>query len=140
MRRLRDESGTGIITGVLLVGGLLVAVLFLIPLFARVEMAQMTAEQAVRDAVRSAVEAPTADTVQAAADDALSRARAGARDPLDLTLSGDWQRGGVLRADAQATVSIGRLPGLGRIGRISLRAHARAPIDRYRSLSTSSSP
>jgi hypothetical protein len=134
LRQLCDESGQGLITGVIVIGALLVPLLFIIPLFARVELAHLAAEQTARDAVRSAVEAPDPDHAHAAADQALARGHARDHAPLDLTLSGDWHRGSVLRADARATVSLGRLPGLGRIGHVTVRADARAPIDRYRSL------
>jgi hypothetical protein len=131
LRRIRDEeAGSSLITGLLVIGALLVPLLFVVPLFARVEMAHLTAEQVARDAVRSAVQAPTADLAQAAAD----RARARAHGLISLSLSGDWRRGGVLRADARTTVSFGTLPGLGRIGRVMVSAHARGPIDAYRSL------
>ena len=137
-RRLRDESGQSLITGVIVIGALLIPLLFLIPLFARVELAHLAAEQTARDAARSAALAPTASAAHDAAEAALLRARA--RDTpgsLDVSISGEWERGAILRADARSTVTIGRLPGLGRIGKVTVRAHARAPVDQYRSLARS---
>lgn len=134
-RRLRDESGSSLITGIIVIGALLIPLLFLIPLFARVELAHLATEQAARDAVRSAALAPNAATAHDAAEAALARAHArGMPGSLAVTVSGEWERGSVLRADARSTVTLGRLPGLGRIGKVTVRAHARAPVDRYRSL------
>jgi hypothetical protein len=57
-RRLRDEKGQGLISALILLAGVLVPLLFLVPLFARLEQGRLAAEQAARDAVRAAVEAP----------------------------------------------------------------------------------
>lgn len=131
VRRIREEeSGSSLVTGLLLIGALLIPLLFIVPLFARVETARLAVEQAARDAVRSAAQAPTADLAHEAAE----RAEARASGDVSLTLSGDWRRGGVLRADARTTVALGELPGLGRVGRVTVRARARAPIDAYRSM------
>lgn len=133
-RRLRDETGSSLITGLLVIGALMVPVLFLVPLFAPVELAHLAAEQAARDAVRSAAQAPDLDRASAAVDLAADRARADDGTPIRVSLSGEWRRGSVLQADARTTVTIGRLPGLGRFGRVTVEARARAPLDQYRSL------
>lgn len=133
-RRLSDEAGSSLITGVVVIGGLMVPVLFLVLLFARVELAHLAAEQAARDAVRSAAQAPDLDRASAAVDLAAARARTIDGAPVRVSLSGEWQRGSVLQADARTTVSLGRLPGLGRFGRVTVHARARAPLDSYRSL------
>lgn len=137
-RRLRDESGQSLITGVIVIGALLIPLLFLIPLFARIELAHLAAEQTARDAARSAALVPTASAAHDASEAALARARE--RDTpgsLAVSVSGEWERGAILRTDARSTVTIGRLPGLGRSGKVTVRAHARAPVDRYRSLARS---
>jgi hypothetical protein len=133
-RRVSDESGSSLITGVLVIGALMVPVLFLVPLFARVELAHLAAEQTARDAVRSAAQAPDLDRANSAVDLAAARARGDGRAPVRVSLSGEWRRGSVLQATARTTVTIGRLPGLGRFGRVTVQARARAPLDQYRSL------
>lgn len=133
-RRLRDEAGSSLLTGAVVIGGLMVPVLFLVLLFARVELAHLAAEQTARDAVRSAAQAPDFDRASAAVDLAAARARTIDGTPVRVSLSGEWQRGSVLQADARTTVSLGRLPGLGRFGRVTVHARARAPLDSYRSL------
>ena len=94
-RRLRDERGQGLISALILLAGVLLPLLFLVPLFARLEQGRLAAEQAARDAVRAAVEAPNPNAAQTAADNALARARAQTGEPLRLELNGQFARGGV---------------------------------------------
>ena len=94
-RRLRDERGQGLISALILLAGVLLPLLFLVPLFARLEQGRLAAEQAARDAVRAAVEAPNPTAAQAAAVNALERARAQTGEPLRLELEGQFARGGV---------------------------------------------
>ena len=139
-RRLRDERGQGLITALILLAGVLLPLLFLVPLFARLEQGRLAAEQAARDAVRAAVEAPNPDAARAAAATALARARAQTGQPLRLELNGQFARGGVLTARVRTSVALASLPLVGRFGTIELDGRASAPVDRYRSLLSGSSP
>ncbi len=47
-RRLRDERGQGLISALILLAGVLLPLLFLVPLFARLEQGRLAAEQAAR--------------------------------------------------------------------------------------------
>ena len=133
-RRLGCERGQGIVSALLLLAGVLLPLLFLVPLFARLEQGRLAAEQAARDGVRAAVEAPTADAAEAAARAALARAQAQTRTPLELSLSGEFARGTVLHAHARAEVALVSVPIIGRFGTIEVEGDASAPVDRYRSL------
>lgn len=134
-RRLGGERGeASIVSGLLLLAGVLVPLMFLIPLFARVELAQVDAQQAARDAVRSAVKAPNASAAHAAANTSLAREQAGDRTPLSLSLTGTYARGQTMTAQVTTSVPIGKLPLLGNFGTIAVRARASAPVDRYRSI------
>jgi hypothetical protein len=138
--RLRDERGQGLISALILLAGVLLPLLFLVPLFARLEQGRLAAEQAARDAVRAAVEAPNASAAQTAAANALARAQAQSGEPLRLELDGPFARGGVLTARVRTTVSFASLPLVGHFGTIELDGRASAPVDRYRSLLSGSSP
>lgn len=137
LARLRYEQGQGLISSLLLLGGVLIPLLFLVPLFARLELARLAADQAARDAARSAVRAPGAAEAEAAAQAAVARARGETGIPLRLSLGGQFARGGVLRADVSARVTFGSLPVLGSFGTVVVRGDASAPVDRYRSLKDS---
>ncbi len=140
LRHLRDEQGQGLISALILLAGVLLPLLFLVPLFARLEQGRLAAEQAARDAVRAAVEAPNPTAAQTAADNALARARAQTGEPLRLELEGQFARGGVLTARVHTSVAFAGLPVVGHFGTIELSGRASAPVDRYRSLLTGSSP
>lgn len=134
-RKLAEEHGeASILSGVLLLAGVLIPLMFLIPLFARIELAQVDAQQAARDAVRSAVQAPDAAAAHTAATAALAREQTGTRVPLRLNLAGTYSRGESMTAIVSTSVPIGTLPLLGRFGTITIHARASAPIDRYRSI------
>ena len=139
-RRLRDERGQGLISALILLAGVLLPLLFLVPLFARLEQGQLAAEQAARDAVRAAVEAPNPNAAQTAAANALARAREQTGEPLRLELDGQFARGGVLTARVRTSVAFASLPVVGHFGTIELGGRASAPVDRYRSLLAGSSP
>jgi hypothetical protein len=139
-RRLRDEGGQGLISALILLAGVLLPLLFLVPLFARLEQGRLASEQAARDAVRAAVEAPNTDAARTAAANALARARAQTGEPLRLELVGQFARGGVLTAHVRTSVALASLPVVGRLGTIELDGRASAPVDRYRSLLSGSSP
>jgi hypothetical protein len=134
-RRLAEQRGeAAILSGILLLAGVLIPLMFLIPLFARVELAQVDAQQAARDAVRSAVQAPDGTAAHAAATAALAREQAGASVPLALSLHGTFTRGESMTASVTTRVPIGTLPLLGHFGTITIHANASAPVDRYRSI------
>lgn len=134
LRRLRCESGEGLVTGLLLIAGVLVPLMFIVPLFGRIETAHLAAQQAARDAVRSATLAPNQASARAAARSAVSAAQIQTGVPLKLTLTGRFARGNTLTARTSARVELGTLPGLGSLATITVHGRASAPIDRYRSL------
>src|SRR5439155_23878784 len=94
LRQLRREDGQGLVSALLLLAGVLLPLMFLVPAFARIEQGRLAAAQAARDAVRAAVQAPSAGQAQQAASDALARARAPTGVPLELRLGGSFARGG----------------------------------------------
>jgi len=98
LSRVRSESGQALISGLILLAGVLIPLLFLVPLFARVEQGRLAAEQAARDAVRAAAEA------------AVARARAQTGQPLELTLEGEFARASVLRARVRTDVDLASIP------------------------------
>lgn len=133
--RLSEQRGeAAILSGLLLLAGVLIPLMFLIPLFARIELAQVDAQQAARDAVRSAVQAPDGTAAHAAAHAALTREAAGSSAPLALSLNGAYTRGASMTASVTTSVPIGSLPLPGHFGTITIHAHASAPVDRYRSI------
>lgn len=134
-RRVAEERGeAAILSGLLLLAGVLIPLMFLIPLFARVELAQVDAQQASHDAVRSAVGAANPAAANAAASSALARERAAAGMPLVLSLNGTFARGQTMTANVSTSVPIGTLPVLGHFGTITINARASAPVDSYRSI------
>lgn len=140
-RRLSGEQGeAAMVSGVLLLAGVLIPLMFLIALYARIELAQVDAQQAARDAVRSAVQAPNATAASAAAAEAVAREQAAVKTPLSLSLSGTYGRGQVMSAQVTVRVPIGTLPFLGHFGTITVHGRASAPVDRYRSLLESAAP
>jgi hypothetical protein len=135
--RTRAEDGQALISGLLLLVAVLVPLLFIVPLFARVEQGRLAAEQAARDAVRAAAQAPSSTAAETAALAAVARAREQTGQPLELTLEGTFGRGTVLRARVRAEVDLSRIPLFGPIGTVEVSGDAAAPVDRYRSLLTS---
>jgi Flp pilus assembly protein TadG len=134
-RKLRSDRGeAAMVSGVLLLAGVLIPLMFLIVLYARIELAQVDAQQAARDAVRSAVQAPNPAAAHAAATTALAQEQTGANVPLTLNLTGTFARGQVMSTQVTAKVPIGTLPLLGHFGTITVHADASAPVDRYRSI------
>jgi hypothetical protein len=138
--RLGEERGEGLISGLLLLAGVLIPLMFLVPLYARIELAQVDSQQAARAAVRSAVQAPDASAAHAAALAALTREQAGVHTPLSLSLTGTYTRGAVMSAQVTTRVPVGSLPVIGRFGTVIVHAHANAPIDRFRSILGAGSP
>jgi len=133
LARARGEDGQALISGLILLAGVLIPLMFLVPLFARVEQGRLAAEQAARDAVRSAVQAPSASAAQTAASTAVERAQAQTGQTLELSLSGEFGRGSVLRAVVRADVDLARIPLFGAIGTVQVSGDAAAPVDLYRS-------
>jgi hypothetical protein len=133
-RRARHEEGQALVSGLILLAGVLIPLLFVVPLFARVEQGRLAAEQAARDAVRSAVQSPSAPAAKDAAVAAVARAREQTGLPLELTLEGQFGRGSVLRAVIRTDVDLARIPLFGAIGTVEVAGDAAAPVDRYRSL------
>jgi hypothetical protein len=68
------------------------------------------------------------------------RSAAAQRRSKRLELDGQFARGGVLTARVRTSVSFASLPVVGRFGTIELSGRASAPVDRYRSLLSGSSP
>lgn len=136
MNRLRhDESGEGLISGLILLAGVMLPLMFLIAIFGQLEAARLAAQQAARDAVRSAVQAPTPGQVRANAQAAVRRARGGqGAKQLQLALDGDLQPGEVMTARVSTSVAVGTIPLIGTIGTVTVSARASAPVDRYRSV------
>jgi len=135
-RSLRREDGQGIVSGLLLLVGVLLPLMFIVPLFARLEQGKLAAAQAARDAVRAAVEAPSSEQAQQAAEQALAREQSQTSIPLALHLEGTFARGSVLRARTSAQVALASIPLFGGIGTITVHSQASAPVDSYRSLLT----
>lgn len=132
---LRDEAGEGLISGLILLAGVMLPLMFLIAVFGHLETARLAAQQAARDAVRSAVEAPTPAQATASAQAAVNRARGaqgGAR--LRLALGGTFQPGEVMTARVTTSVPVGTIPLIGTIGTVTVSGRASAPVDRYRSI------
>ena len=140
LSRVRSESGQALISGLILLAGVLIPLLFLVPLFARVEQGRLAAEQAARDAVRAAVQSPSATSAEAAAEAAVARAQAQTGQPLVLTLEGEFARASVLRARVRTDVDLASIPLFGAIGTVEVSGDAAAPVDRYRSLLGEPSP
>jgi hypothetical protein len=139
-RRLRGEDAQGLISALLLLAGVLLPVMFLVPAFGRIEQGRLAAAQAARDAVRAAVQAPSAGQAQQAATDAVARAQTQTGVPLQLQLEGSFARGAVLRVETSAQINLASLPFVGGFGTISVHGSAAAPVDSYRSLLTSATP
>lgn len=131
-RLLRDDTGEGLISGLILLAGAMLPLMFLIAVFGRLEIARLAAQQAARDAVRSAVQAPTPGQARSNAQAAVERAQAGGR--LRLALAGTFQPGDVMTADVTTSVPVGTIPLIGAIGTVTVSGRASAPVDRYRSI------
>jgi hypothetical protein len=133
-RRLASERGEGIISALMLLSGVLIPLIFLVPLVSRLEQGRLAVSQAARAAVRAAAESPSAEAAQTTAQQQLADEQAQWRTPLQLRLGGSFERGGSLEATVAGQVAIGHLPLLGDFGTMTVHATARAPIDQYRSL------
>ncbi len=134
LRRLAGNDGQALVSGLMLLAGVLIPLLFLVPLFARIEQGRLSAEQAARAAVRAAAEAPNSAAAQVAANDALDQAQTQTGARLEIALEGQFARDSLLRATVSAHISVVSLPLYGRFGTITVHSRASAPVDRYRSL------
>jgi hypothetical protein len=132
-QRLAGERGEGIVSALMLLSGVLIPIVFLLPVVGRLEQGRLAASQAARAAVRAAAESASATAAQAAAEQQLADEQAQTRTPLHMQLSGNFERGGSLEATVTGQVAIGHLPLLGDFGTITVHATARAPVDQYRS-------
>jgi hypothetical protein len=132
-RRLASDRGEGIVSALMLLSGVLIPLIFLLPVVGRLEQGRLAASQAARAAVRAAAESASATAAQAAAEQQLADEQAQTRTPLRMQLSGNFERGGSLEATVTGQIAIGHLPLLGDFGTITVHATARAPIDQYRS-------
>jgi hypothetical protein len=130
----KDERGESLISGLLLIGSVLVPLLFIIVALSRIETAHLQVSQTARNAVRAAAQAPDLPHAQAAAAGTARTQHDDSTTTISVTLSGEFTRGATLQADARKHVSAISIPGLGSIGAITVHARARAPIDQYRSL------
>jgi hypothetical protein len=141
LRKLRREEGElGMLSALLLLAGVLLPIMFIVVAFARIENGRLAVAQAARDAVRAAVEAPTASDAQQAADQAIARAQTQTGVQLQLQLGGTFARGAVLHAQTSAQIGLASLPFIGQLGTITVHGNAAAPVDTYRSLIGDSSP
>jgi hypothetical protein len=140
LRQLRREEGELGLVSALLLAGVLLPIMFIVVAFARIESGRLAAAQAARDAVRAAVEAPSATGAQQAADDAIARAQIQTGVPLRLQLDGTFARGAVVHAETTAQIALASVPFIGRLGTITVHENAAAPVDSYRSLIGDSSP
>lgn len=138
MRHLRHtlggESGEGLITGLILLAGVLIPLMFIVPLFGRIETARLSVQQAARDAVRAATLSPTAAQADSAAQAAISTTGTESGTSIQGTLSGQFARGSLLTVDAHTTIKAVSLPGLVSFGTVTITGRASAPVDQYRSL------
>lgn len=139
-QRLSCQHGQALVSGLTLLAGVLIPLLFVVPLFARLEQSRLTTEQAARDAVRAAVQATSPISAQDAAQQALARAQKQTATPLELTLDGQLSRGRLLHVTVTGHVALADLPLFGRLGMVTVRGDASAPVDRYRSLFPSGTP
>jgi hypothetical protein len=139
-RKLKREEGQGIVQALFLLAGVLLPLLFLVALFGRIEHGRLAAEQAARDAVRAASEAPTQGAAYQAAQAALARAQQQTNIPLSLSLQGELQRGATLTASSSGKVALVGLPFFGQFGTVTVHGQARAPVDQYRSLDPNAGP
>ena len=141
LRSLRREEGElGLVSALLLLAGVLLPIMFIVVAFARIENGRLAAAQAARDAVRAAVEAPSATQAQQAAVDAVARAQTQTGVPLQLQLDGTFARGAVVHAETTAQIALASIPFVGRLGTITVHGDAGAPVDTYRSLGGGNSP
>ena len=141
LQKLRREDGElGMLSALLLLAGVLLPIMFIVVAFARIENGRLAATQAARDAVRAAVEAPTASDAHRAADQAIARAQTQTGVTLQLQLDGTFARGAVLQAQTSTQIALASVPFIGQLGTITVHGSAAAPVDTYRSLIGESSP
>jgi hypothetical protein len=128
------------LSALMLLAGVLIPILFLVPLFGRIEQGRLAAGQAAREAVRAAVQAPSPDAANEAAQQALADAQSSGSTQLEMRLTGTFAPGGTLQADVVGSVPLGSLPVLGNFGTVHVHGQARAPVDAYRSVLTAATP
>jgi hypothetical protein len=134
LHRLRDERGEGLISGLILIAGILIPLMFIVPLFGRIETARLAVEQAARDAVRAATLSATPQQASSAAQAAIETTGQESGTTIRGALSGQFARGSVLTVEAHTSIRLVGLPGLVSFGTVTISGQASAPIDQYRSL------
>jgi len=141
LRRLRDERGEAApISLLVILAALILPLMFLVALSVRIELAHVDAQQAARDAVRVAVEAPDAAAADADANAAFAREQAGTSVHMDGSLTGTFAPGEVMSARVTVAVPIGSVPFIGHFGTLLVHGQAAAPVDRYRSFLPAGAP
>lgn len=134
MHKLRDESGDGLITGLILIAGVLIPLMFIVPLFGRIETARLAAQQAALDAVRAATLAPTAPQANSAAQAAIQTTNQETGTTIHGKLTGQFARGSLLTVNTNTTIKAVALPGVVSFATVTISGQASAPVDTYRSL------
>jgi hypothetical protein len=138
LHKLRDESGEGLITGLILIAGVLIPLMFIVPLFGRIETARLAAQQAALDAVRAATLAPSAAQADSAAQAAIQTTSQEAGTTIHGELTGQFARGSLLTVNTNTTIKAVALPGVVSVGSVTISGQASAPVDNYRSLLSTS--
>ncbi len=134
LHKLRDESGEGLITGLIILAGILIPIMFIVPLFGRIETARLAVQQAARDGVRAATLSATAQQADSAAQTAIETTGQESSTTIQGQLTGEFTRGSVLTVDAHTSIKVVGLPGLVSFGTVTISGQASAPVDQYRSL------
>jgi hypothetical protein len=141
LRRLRDERGEAApISLLVILAALILPLMFLVALSVRIELAHVDAQQAARDAVRVAVQAPDAAAADADANAAFAREQAGTSVHMGGSLTGTFAPGEVMSARVTVAVPIGSVPFIGHFGTLLVHGQAAAPVDRYRSFLPAGAP
>lgn len=134
-----DERGDGLVDALIILIGVLIPLMFIVPLFGRIESARLAVEQASRDAVRAATLSATPQQANSAAQAAISTTGQESGTTIQGSLTGEFVRGSVLTVDAHTTIKAVALPGLVSFGTVTISGQASAPVDQYRSLLPTSS-
>lgn len=132
--RLRADGGESPISALALLAGVLLPLLFVVPLTSRLELARLACEQAARDAVRAAAQEQTPAAAERAAQAAVAAQAEATRLPLRLEIRGSLRRDGRISTIVSVRVRLVRLPGSDPLPAVLVQGRAWSPIDRYRSL------
>lgn len=138
-RIIREERGDGLIDGLIILIGILIPLMFIVPLFGRIESARLAVQQASQDAVRAATLSATSQQANTAAQAAISTTGQESNTSIQGSLTGQFARGSVLTVSAHTTINAVAIPGLVSFGSVTISGQASAPVDQYRSLLPTSS-